>query len=197
MDASVPSALVDSLSLGKVCTKCGAGKPLEGFARAKRGKCGRAAHCKSCRNKEHAARRHANLDGDRERRRRNTRAYYSANRDRVLAKSREWAKANRERIRANRLRSQYGIPRAFYEYLLKKQGGTCAICGVSETEVDGQLGKPKELGVDHDHRCCPGKKSCGRCIRGLLCRLCNNGLGMFRDDATILRRAIDYLAGVA
>ena len=30
--------------------------------------------------------------------------------------------------------------------------------------------------IDHDHRCCPGSESCGKCIRGILCSSCNTGL---------------------
>lgn len=48
--------------------------------------------------------------------------------------------------------------------------------------------------VDHDHACCPGKISCGKCVRGLICNPCNKGvLGHFRDDVKCLIRAITYI----
>ena len=74
-----------------------------------------------------------------------------------------------------------------YAELLDKQEGVCAICKTSP-ETD------KFLCVDHDHSCCPTKaKSCGKCVRGLLCNACNTGLGLFRDSPTLLDRAKDYL----
>jgi len=47
--------------------------------------------------------------------------------------------------------------------------------------------------VDHDHACCPAVNSCGACVRGLLCSLCNSALGMARDSPELLRRLADYL----
>lgn len=44
----------------------------------------------------------------------------------------------------------------------------CSICG----EAEGSLA------VDHDHACCPQKKkSCGDCVRGVLCSDCNFLMG--------------------
>lgn len=42
----------------------------------------------------------------------------------------------------------------------------CAICKQPFVETPH---------VDHDHRHCSGKIGCKECVRGLLCRVCNNG----------------------
>jgi hypothetical protein len=70
--------------------------------------------------------------------------------------------------------------------MLESQGGICAICG-------GVNANGKALCVDHDHACCPGDGSCGRCVRGLLCGNCNHALGHMRDDPARLRAAATYI----
>jgi hypothetical protein len=74
-----------------------------------------------------------------------------------------------------------------FELKAEQQGGGCAICG-----------EQVKLSVDHDHECCPvvdraRNYTCGLCVRGLLCEFCNRGLGMFRDNPDLLRKAADYL----
>ena len=95
---------------------------------------------------------------------------------------RRWQERNRERYdaarRAHKFR-RYGLSLADFERLCEAQGDRCAICRSPET--DGW-----DLAVDHDHM--TGK------VRGLLCRRCNAGLGLLRDDEQLLRRAADYLA---
>lgn len=74
-----------------------------------------------------------------------------------------------------------------YRAMLAAQGGVCAVC--RRPDPSG-----RRLAVDHDHRCCPERgKSCGKCIRGLLCGPCNMSIGHMNDDASILRAAADYL----
>lgn len=80
----------------------------------------------------------------------------------------------------------YGITPVEYDAMLDKQGGGCAICG--ETCTSG-----RRLAVDHDHSCCSGDKTCGKCIRGLLCGSCNQGIGKLRDSPRLLLAAASYL----
>lgn len=72
---------------------------------------------------------------------------------------------------------KYGITNQDYSILLNNQNGVCAICG----EDPGD----RRLSIDHDHQT-------GR-IRGLLCRNCNSGIGLLKDNAQILARASHYL----
>lgn len=54
-------------------------------------------------------------------------------------------------------------------------------------------GGTKRLTVDHDHSCCNGRTSCGKCIRGVLCSNCNVALGNAHDNITALEGLIAYL----
>jgi hypothetical protein len=89
--------------------------------------------------------------------------------------------------KTDRLRRMYNL--SWYEYLLllDNTNYACAICLDSFT-------KDNPPHVDHDHSCCPEKVSCGQCVRGLLCRMCNTGIGYFRDSSHALVRASEYLA---
>lgn len=97
--------------------------------------------------------------------------------------ARQRANYDPRRSRADKLR-RYGLTVEQFDELARQQGGACAVC---ERVTD-------ELFVDHDHACCPERfKSCGKCIRGLLCTNCNAGLGQFGDDIARLMNACAYL----
>lgn len=81
---------------------------------------------------------------------------------------------------------KYGLTRDDYVDMEKSQNGVCKICGEPEKYN-------KRLSVDHDHSCCSGAGSCGKCIRGLLCSVCNKVLGQVNDDKVLLQKMIDYL----
>lgn len=88
----------------------------------------------------------------------------------------------RECLKWYKIKSTYGITRGEYEAMLSDQGGTCAICPRTDNLV-----------VDHDHNCCPGKRSCGDCVRGLLCGQCNSAIGLLGESAATASRAAIYL----
>jgi len=81
----------------------------------------------------------------------------------------------------------YQLTQEQYDVLLAAQGGHCGLCPA--TEAGGKGG----WHVDHDHACCPGKRSCGECTRGLLCHRCNMLLGHAEDSVERLEAAIGYL----
>lgn len=63
-----------------------------------------------------------------------------------------------------------------------RQGGLCAAC----------RDKPPTQ-VDHDHSCCSGKTSCGKCVRGLLCSKCNLIAGLLELNHDKFPKVREYL----
>lgn len=127
-------------------------------------------------------------------------AWYAANRERLLVLNRERRRAARAanpekyreqerryrakayhadplKHRAQRLKYMYGISQDEYEAMLLEQNGLCAICS----------GKCKRgnMGVDHCHAT--------GIVRGLLCENCNRALGLMKDSPELLQRAASYL----
>jgi hypothetical protein len=120
-----------------------------------------------------AQREYISANGDK--RREYMRKRYAEKRDELIAKNRLRRADKPEVERDWYLRTEYGISLQQFVAMLELQGGCCAICGHVQ----------KRLSVDHDH-------NTGR-VRGLLCGSCNNGLGRFKDNATALRKAAEYL----
>ena len=94
----------------------------------------------------------------------------------------DWNREHPERFsvkqRRSMLKQRYGLTVEQWNEMFEAQGGGCAICG------DAPTGRNR-LAVDHSH-------ATGD-VRGLLCFRCNTLLGKFRDDPSLLRRAIAYL----
>ena len=83
-----------------------------------------------------------------------------------------------KRIRNHKITSEE------FNSMLLAQDSKCAICKNEFTSTPV---------IDHDHSCCLGRYSCGKCTRGLLCGNCNRGLGQFKDNLDIMKNAIKYL----
>lgn len=152
------------------CTRCKLDKPLDRFSLRKAGELasGYRMPCKDCVN---------------------TGKRTPEGRRKGAAAARQYNAANRERVRrrqwARDLRLRFHMTPEEYDALLAEQGGVCAICRRPCT-----MGR---LSVDHDRSCCPGDEGCGQCVRELLCRRCNLGLGAFGDDPASLDAAAAYL----
>lgn len=95
---------------------------------------------------------------------------------RAWLQSEEGRKAHRKSV----LKYRYKISPEEYEARLAKQDYKCAACGTSEPGGRGAFH------IDHDHSCCPGRRSCGKCLRGLLCSACNQILGGIENRPGLL-----------
>lgn len=82
---------------------------------------------------------------------------------------------------------KHGLTPADITRMRKAQQGLCYLCTEPLPE------DPHLMAIDHDHRCCPPKKSCACCRRGLSCHGCNLVIGHARDDVARLRKIADNL----
>jgi hypothetical protein len=195
----------------KQCSKCKEYKELDLFSNHKSTKDGKQSYCKSCDTANHRAYREANpekkaayqrayREENKEKAKAYWRAYYAANPEKVAEKNRAYREANPEKVAeiqrayreanpekvAERQRvCRYNLTNERYQKLLEEQNNRCEIC------LKPFAGRAAH--IDHDHVCCPGTKSCGKCIRGLLCGNCNKMLGFSEDGAEILQSAMNYL----
>lgn len=84
-----------------------------------------------------------------------------------------------------RRESFYGLTAVDFDKMILEQDNACKLCGCTFTSK-------ATINVDHDHAHCPGKMTCGECVRGLLCITCNTRLGAI-ENADWMQAAVDYL----
>ncbi len=101
-----------------------------------------------------------------------SKAWYVKNKDAKLKSALKWHYKNK-----------YGMTVEERQKLFDEQNGKCAICSC-DMNLDGDLNKAQAV-IDHDHK--TGK------VRGMLCNLCNTGLGKFKDSVEVIEKAIAYL----
>ncbi len=106
-------------------------------------------------------------------------ASHNAARDRQAGKAKRLRNAGAA-ARKMSVSTAYGID------MLRFQKGVCAIC-------QRATGRRKSLAYDHDHHCCPGTRSCGRCLRGRLCGPCNQMVGWLRDNPALWLTGAMYM----
>lgn len=107
-----------------------------------------------------------------------TTAYYNAHKLEVRARKQAYYRKHKKYLNAQTLayhyKSKYGLTMAQVKDMY---ANGCAICGRTKPA--------RSLHVDHNHRT---KK-----VRGTLCRCCNTGVGMFKENVVFLEKAIAYL----
>lgn len=110
------------------------------------------------------------------------RKWWNRNKEKLTSRAKAWRHANPEKMKRYRLRSHFkknfGITLEQYDKIWEQQERKCAICGAGDDFKD-------KFHLDHDHAT--------NVIRGILCARCNHGLGHFKDDAAILRKAAKYV----
>lgn len=167
-------SLSEGFPTEKECSLCNTVKPMEDFYKAGWSSDGKHSRCKKCHSLM-ASERWENNPRPPEINRR---------------KNKEWREDNKEYVREVKSIAQfthYSVTKEWYEKTLEDQGRKCAICGSLDNKGNGT-----RFHIDHDHGCCPSGKSCGNCIRGLLCGVCNTRLGIL-EKVDWKRKAIAYL----
>lgn len=178
-----------------VCKYCGIERNVDQFLKAVGNHRGR---CKSCRTEYNLAnkeRRDAWYAKNRESRLLKSKEYRDKNKEAAAAYKAQWYLDNKEMLdersrqryrntdkdvlRDKELQKHYGITLEQRNNILESQGGVCAICS-AEDDLTG-----KEFSIDHCH--------VTGVIRGILCSLCNTGIGMLGDNAKSVKKALDYL----
>lgn len=106
----------------------------------------------------------------------------------AIAKTKQWQKDNPLKFAVQQFRagySRYNMTWLDYSKMEVEQQGKCKSCG--DIPPEG-----KRLVIDHDHSCCPGPASCGKCVRYLLCSNCNTALGLLKEDPDRIQALLDY-----
>lgn len=86
-----------------------------------------------------------------------------------------------------------GITEDDFDRLLERQDYACGMCHQPFGDAYPN--------VDHNHECCPPPsrrngqtRTCGKCIRGLLCFRCNTALGYIEKYADMAKAYLDQVA---
>lgn len=98
------------------------------------------------------------------------------------AYQREWRSAISDypsRQKKYKIKELYGLSEVEYNELTKNG---CDVCESRD-----------RLHVDHDHSCCAGRKTCGKCIRGVLCSNCNHAEGQLKSNPELALKLYEYM----
>lgn len=89
-----------------------------------------------------------------------------------------WRRKNPIKHKEYQLKNKYNLTISDRDALLEKQGNRCAICKTAEPGNRGWC-------IDHIKDT--------KFVRGILCNLCNTGIGSLKHDPSAMRTAADYV----
>ena len=165
----------------KECKTCHKLLPLTEYHKEPRAKDKLFYSCKDCYKIYRKKHRENNPLSDEKKKEHNekNKIWYNNNKD----KKTEYVKLRRKNyphIQRNiDYKNKYNITINEYDDMLQKQNRACAICKISQSELNYRLM------VDHSHDT--------NKIRGLLCRNCNLAIGYFKDNIKNIENSIHYL----
>ena len=107
--------------------------------------------------------------------------WYEENKEKVAQKRKERATLRPENGKWHNIKYSHNLNKEEYLKILERQNGLCAICR-----------QDKKLYIDHDHKCCYGDRTCGKCVRGLICQKCNMMMHYIDECKNLFDRAIEY-----
>lgn len=87
--------------------------------------------------------------------------------------------SDKNSFKIKRIQKRYGLSAKPYAEMLSSG---CEVCGTMES-----------LFIDHDHSCCNTENTCGKCVRGILCRACNTAEGMLKSNLENARKLVAYM----
>lgn len=159
----------------KKCKRCGEIKPISNYSKHNQTKDKRHIYCKECRSID--AKKYWINYWDKNKKRLLTAAKIKRdnNKEEHAAYRRMLFERNPDLYKNQWYKSKYKITLDDYKTMYDRQKGKCLICHKFK----------RKLSIDHDHKT--------HVIRGLLCRECNIGLGLFKDNPISLQNAINYL----
>jgi hypothetical protein len=160
----------------KRCSKCKQEKSFSSFNKKKGGKFGLYCHCRECVKEIKSSKEYKEKVNklSREKPSNSVRKIREARRSKDYRSTKKGAEAT---LRYNI--KKYGITVEKYNELFTAQNGNCYLCGRNQSEFKFRLA------VDHCHKTSK--------VRALLCSGCNTGLGNFKENIEVMKKAIQYI----
>lgn len=91
----------------------------------------------------------------------------------------KWHSENKYSVRRRNACRMYNLTFEAYDEMHSRG---CEACGATSN-----------LCIDHDHSCCNGEYSCGKCVRGMLCKGCNSAEGWLNGDPERAIKLAEYM----